>query len=104
MNGPIADGLLVCHHCDNPRCVNPDHLFLGTQKENLADRDAKGRGIEGTKNGKNKLTPEDVGTIRRAVFARHGDLTRLARQYGVTATTVSYIRQGRIWRHLGKTA
>ena len=52
-NGPIADGMCVLHHCDNPPCCNPDHLFLGTRKDNANDRDAKGRLVtpKGEKNG-----------------------------------------------------
>src|SRR6185503_5568786 len=63
---PIPRGFLVCHRCDNPRCVRRDHLFVGTQKDNLADRDRKGLGIDGLKNGRAKLTLEAVRAIRSA--------------------------------------
>ena len=119
-NGPIPDGMFVCHHCDNPRCVRPDHLFLGTALENNRDKMAKGRyGIvgwewargenhwsrrlpthttAGVKNSHAKLTPEQVLSIRQQHTRRWGARKRLAQQYGVSTSTISHIWSGATWR------
>jgi hypothetical protein len=100
-NGPIPEGLLVCHRCDNPPCVNPAHLFLGTQADNLADRDAKGRAVyrRGSKNGAAKLTEESVRHIRRRL--KEGELQKtLAAEYGVSQSLIAQIRKGQVWGHV----
>lgn len=93
--GPIPLGYLVCHRCDNPPCVRPDHLFLGTQQDNTADRDAKGRTSHGERRPSSKLTADDARAIRN-----DGRSSRqLAREYGVSGTTVLRIKKRQIWRH-----
>lgn len=89
--GPIPDGLWVLHRCDNPPCVNPDHLFLGTHADNMADMVRKGRSTLGQRNGQAKLTDEDVVAIRTAT-----DTTQvaLAARYGISQPYVSRIRSG----------
>lgn len=92
-HGPIPEGLCVCHHCDNPLCVNPEHLFLGTQADNLADARRKGRLVESAPRT-TRLSLAD----RLAIFfaaPRHGLTADLAHRYGVTKTCIWAIRRGR---------
>lgn len=94
--GPIPPGMCVCHRCDVRACVNPDHLFLGTNADNTRDRNAKGRQARGERQGRAKLTADDVRAIRRSP-ARHVDL---ARAYGVGPTAIHNIRARLSWRHV----
>jgi hypothetical protein len=104
--GSIPEGLDVLHRCDNPSCVNPAHLFAGTHKENMDDRDRKGRlGVEkrlGENCGAAVLTEDQVREIR-AVY-RKGVIGRgtyvLARKYGVSASSIYAIVTGEHWRHV----
>ena len=108
--GEIPDGLLVCHSCDNRACVNPAHLWLGTQSDNLRDGVAKGRPIgrqpgmapinQGSAHGMAKLTEADVLAIR-AAHRDHGTSGAvLARRYNVTTGLVCGILRGERWKHV----
>jgi hypothetical protein len=98
--GPIPDGLCVCHHCDNPSCVNPDHLFLGTKKDNFDDMWDKGRQAKhiGVQNRNSaKLDPEKVREIRRLAAAgkRPKDL---AVQFDTHVVNIRLIIRGKTWK------
>lgn len=112
-NGPIPEGLHVLHRCDNPPCCNPAHLFLGTNADNVQDRDAKGRRVaasgdqhysrtnpeavaRGEQNGRAKLTEADVSAIRASTETHR----EIAAQFGVDRSTISDIRRREIWRHV----
>lgn len=91
-------GLNVLHKCDNPECVNPDHLWLGTQLDNIKDMVKKGRQhhATGTKNGRAKLTDMDVSSIR-ALLSDKVPQYEIARMFHVSNGTVSHIACGRSW-------
>lgn len=106
--GPIPASLMVLHRCDNPSCVRPEHLFLGTAKDNARDMALKGRTWQqqhpervkrGGKHGNAKFTDDQVLTIREA-FASGVGMEELARQWGVTPTTIARMISGEGWTHL----
>jgi hypothetical protein len=94
--GPIPEGLCCLHRCDNPRCVNLDHLFLGTHLDNMKDCTLKGRRPSGERHYKAKLCESQVREIRKLV-AGGMMLARVAEAFGVTSSNVRYICSGRTW-------
>lgn len=95
----IPDGMMVCHRCDAPKCVNPDHLFLGTSKQNSEDMVVKKRQASGVRQGGAKLTEEKVIEIRQKRAAGR-TTTSIAMDYGVTQALVSHVCTRRIWKHV----
>lgn len=96
--GPIPDGLCVLHSCDNRECTNPDHLFLGTQKENTHDAMRKNRAAVGSRVGTSKLTEPRVLEIR-LLLSRGWSHRFIARRFGVSKTTIGSIARNIWWRH-----
>lgn len=95
--GEIPAGLHVCHKCDVPGCVNPNHLFLGTDADNLSDMRSKGRHNLGIKNGAAKLNEDAVRFIRANPSL---SLASLARKFGVGHQTIGNVRLGLRWKHI----
>jgi len=122
--GAIPEGLFVCHTCDNRECVNPKHLFVGTQQDNMSDMRAKGRGhchpkgtvwgmskmvqknpelVQGERNGRHKLTEDDVREIRkrfRQYAYRRSNAKQLAREFGVCKNAIYQIIRKAAWGHV----
>lgn len=107
--GPIAPGMLVCHKCDNPSCVNPDHLFLGSPQDNMDDKMAKGRwrggpqfwekGKCGAVHHNAKLDERKVVQVL-AMFREGRAAVDIAKQFGVSDTVVIRIRENKAWKHV----
>lgn len=97
--GEIPTGKSVLHKCDNPSCVNPEHLFLGTHADNMADCVRKGRQSKGEQRYNSKLTDSDVRTISSLIQAGE-TYTDIGRRFGIKQSSVSDIASGRIWKHV----
>jgi len=97
-NGDVPADMVVCHSCDNPACVRPGHLFIGTQRQNQEDKARKDRSLYGERNPKAKLTTKQVQWIR-AIY-KHTEYTQkeIARLYGVSQSLISLIVIKKTWR------
>jgi len=101
--GPIPNGMLVCHTCDNKICVNPKHLFLGTVQDNITDMVLKDRNARGERNFKAKLTDENVNEIR-SLYLRDSyhssNAKELSKKFNVSVITIQRIVRNSSWKHL----
>lgn len=106
--GPIPEGLIVCHKCDNPSCVRPSHLFLGTHADNAADRDRKGRYVvagtanraRGERHHNTSLTEADIRKIRRLYAKGALSQGKIGATFGIGQTAVSRIILRQWWQHV----
>ncbi len=113
-NGNIDNTLICCHKCDNPGCCNPNHLFLGTHADNAADKVKKGRqskGIlhsmsvpkekgQGERNGNSKMTASQIADIRNRYNNEKASIKKIAKDFGITSSTVHCIVSNKNWKHL----
>lgn len=98
-NGDIPSGMCVCHTCDNVSCVNPAHLFIGTNQENTQDKVKKRRHCYGSRNGLSKLDEKDIPVIfERRITGESFD--SIARTYGVTKRVILNVIQRKNWAHV----
>lgn len=101
--GRVPDGLVVCHTCDNPKCVNPRHLFLGEPKDNSRDMVEKGRSRKGESHHNAKLTDAEILAIRE-LRAKGQSLNEIAKCFQVSKKMVLNIVQGKAWGHVSGDA
>lgn len=96
----IPEGMNVCHTCDNPSCVRPEHLFLGSVLDNNRDCVRKNRHSIGIKNGSAKLTETQIREIKNKYIPKQYSTTKLSKEYGVTQPTIYNIVTNKTWRHI----
>lgn len=98
--GPIPKGMMICHTCDHPSCLNPDHLFCGSAKDNSDDKIKKGRAryVRGSQQGKAKFTEREVAVIKRLQGSIR--VSHLAKAFGVCHSTIASIWNGDNWKHV----
>jgi hypothetical protein len=102
----IPENLFVCHHCDSPACVNPDHLFLGTAKDNTQDMIKKGRNTQhfinraGSNNGRAKLTDANVREIRKLYASKLFTHRELAKLFNISKTTIGSVLNQQLWQNV----
>jgi hypothetical protein len=99
--GPIPEGLSVLHRCDNPPCVNPSHLFLGTTLDNMQDCASKGRRPKGEGTWNSKLTEKDVINMR-ILYKGGWSAKRLATLYGVVPSVAGDAARGKTWKYISQ--
>lgn len=103
---PATIGLEACHTCDNRLCVNPNHLFAGTRRDNMSDMARKGRSNRGKRicpslNGRKKISPDQVGIIKARISSGESN-SSIAKDFPVGASMISRIRTGRSWQMVGR--
>ena len=98
--GDIPNGLFVLHKCDNPKCANPNHLFLGTNADNQRDKVNKGRQARGETMHTAKLKTQDVILIRKQYHEDRRTQTQIAKDFGMCQSTIERIVNGKYWRHI----
>lgn len=96
---PVPPGMVVCHRCDNPPCVNPAHLFVGTHQDNMRDMKAKGRAAVGERHSRARIGAKEVAEIRKRAAAGEAD-SLLGAAFGISRKTVFDVVARRSWRHL----
>lgn len=97
--GSIPNGLGVFHKCDNRICIRPSHLFIGTARDNVADRDRKGRQAIGKRNARTKLMPTQIRQIRE-LFVKGVSYSALGRKFSVDAKTIWCVINGKSWKYV----
>lgn len=96
-NSKIPDGFVIRHTCDNPSCINPKHLLVGTQQENIKDRDSRNRNAKGERIHLAKLTEDIVKKIRIDKTSTGSELGKI---YGVAKSTIYCVKSRTTWKHI----